>query len=90
MRNKIKTALKGLWGKITLKIFQRIVIAFGIFVFFYYLIGMVIVENINDDKDFASDKLQDASTQSNAVSMSIAMIDREVNVHSWISNDPWF
>ncbi|MCF8474383.1 MAG: DUF2333 family protein [Emcibacter sp.] len=90
MRNKIKTALKGIWGKITLKIFQRIVIAFGIFVFFYYLIGMVIVENINDDKDFASDKLQYASTQSNAVSMSIAMIDREVNVHSWISNDPWF
>lgn len=51
---------------------------------------MVIVENINTDRSFAVDQLSDASSRSAVVAMSVAMIDREVNQHAWISNDPWF
>ncbi len=90
MWGKIKSALTWLREKITMKIARRILAILGAFIFFYYLIGMVVVENINDDKNYASDKMGNSSAGSFAVEMSVAMIDREVNHHAWISNDPWF
>ena len=90
MWEKIKAGLSWLWGKITFKIARRIAVGLVVFVFFYYLVGMVVVENINDDKNYASDKMADTTIGSYAVEMSIVMMDREVNQHAWISNDPWF
>ncbi|PCI34567.1 MAG: hypothetical protein COB54_01955 [Alphaproteobacteria bacterium] len=90
MRAKIKSGLSWLWGKITFKVARRIAVGLVIFVFLYYLAGMVVVENINDDKDYASDRMANEAIGSYAVEMSIALIDREVNDHAWISNDPWF
>lgn len=90
MWEKTKAGFSWLRERITLKIARRIVVGLVIFVFFYYLVGMVIVENINDDKEYAADKMAKTSLGSYAVEMSIAMIDREINQHAWISNDPWF
>jgi len=87
---RLKRIFGWLQERITWKIGRRILAGLTLFVFFYYLIGMVIVENINDDKDYAAHSLEDTSIGSHAVAMSAAMIDREVNQHSWISNDPWF
>ncbi|VAX08191.1 FIG00780409: hypothetical protein [hydrothermal vent metagenome] len=87
---KLKRIFGWLQERITWKIGRRILAGLTLFVFFYYLIGMVIVENINDDKDYAASSLVDTTIGSHAVAMSAAMIDREVNQHSWISNDPWF
>ncbi len=90
MWKKIKSVFAWLREKITLKVARWIGVSLTAFVFFYYLIGMVVVENINDDKNYATDRMADSTIGSYAVEMSIAMIDREVNHHSWISNDPWF
>ncbi|MBL4800589.1 MAG: DUF2333 family protein [Emcibacter sp.] len=90
MWNRIKRIFCWLRDRITLKIARRILVTVGVVVFFYYLIGMVVVENINDDRNFAAEKLENRGQGSHVVAMSIAMIDREVNKHAWISNDPWF
>ncbi len=73
-----------------MKIAKRILVIFALFVFFYYLIGMVLVEKIDTDKNFAAAQLTESTAGSYVVAMSAAMIDREVNRHAWISNDPWF
>ena len=90
MWTKIKQVFGWLRAKVTFKIARRALAILAAFIFFYYLIGMVIVENINDDKNFASDVMDDPAIGSYSVAMSMAMIDREVNTHAWISNDPWF
>ncbi|VAV99633.1 FIG00780409: hypothetical protein [hydrothermal vent metagenome] len=90
MWNRIKLMFAWLRGKMSWKIARRILAGVSIIVFFYYLIGMVVVENINDDRNYANSILTDTSVGSHAVAMSAAMIDREVNQHAWISNDPWF
>lgn len=90
MWDKIKSAFCWIKDKMTWKVARRTIYVLSILIFFYYLIGMVIVENINADKEFATGQLRGQSSHSGAVSMSIAMIDREVNTHAWISNDPWF
>ncbi len=90
MWNRIKLMFVWLRGKMSWKITRRILAGAGIVIFFYYLIGMVVVENINDDRNYANSVLADTSVGSYAVAMSAAMIDREVNRHAWISNDPWF
>ena len=90
MWDKIKSVFAWLRSRITFKVAQRIAVGIASFIFFYYLIGMVVVENINSDKNYSADRLGNTSVGSYAVEMSIAMIDREVNQHSWISNDPWF
>lgn len=90
MWKRIKSLFRWLGEKITLKVAKRILVVLPLFIFFYYMIGMVLVENINDDKNFASLDLNDPTKGSQAVSMSIAMIDREINDHAWVSNDPWF
>ncbi|MBL4894470.1 MAG: DUF2333 family protein [Emcibacter sp.] len=90
MWDRIKRVFCWLREKITLRIARRILATLVVVVFFYYLLGMVVVENINDDKNYAADQLADTGQGSHVVAMSIAMIDREVNQHAWISNDPWF
>lgn len=62
----------------------------AVFLFFYYLVGMVLVQNINDDQNFGPVLSQEGIQGSQAVAVSIALIDREINTHSWITNDPPF
>lgn len=90
MWKRIKSVFVWLRERITFKAARWIGVSLTVFVFFYYLIGMVIVENINDDRNYAADRMADPTIGSYAVEMSIAMVDREVNHHAWISNDPWF
>lgn len=56
----------------------------------YYPIGMLWIHTIDDDTDFAvaEDQVPDGSAYS--VAIAIALIDREVNVNRWTSNDPFF
>ena len=57
-------------------------------VILYYAFGMVIVHKVNDDPDFKP--LVTQSGSSHAVSLAVALIDREVNSNSWVANDPFF
>ncbi|HEC01580.1 MAG TPA: DUF2333 family protein [Sphingomonadales bacterium] len=90
MWKRIKLVFQWLRERITVKIAKRILVIFALFIFFYYLIGMVLVEKIDTDKNFAAAQLTESTAGSYVVAMSAAMIDREVNRHAWISNDPWF
>ncbi|PCJ40302.1 MAG: hypothetical protein COA81_09285 [Alphaproteobacteria bacterium] len=90
MWKRLKLVFQWMRERITVKIARRILVIFTTVVFFYYLIGMVLVENINTDKNFAAERLAESNVGSYVVAMSVAMIDREVNQHAWISNDPWF
>ncbi|PHZ86003.1 DUF2333 family protein [Paremcibacter congregatus] len=90
MWTKIKQLFGWVKDRMSWKVARRISLGVVLFVFFYYLIGMVVVENIDNSKNFAADKLNENAPGSHAVAMSIAMVDREVNTHAWISNDPWF
>lgn len=76
--------------RITWKVGRRLIGGLSLFIILYYLIGMVVVENIDSDKDFGTAVISETTGDSKAVAMSIAMIDREVNRYAWISNDPWF
>ncbi len=56
-------------------------------VFIYYPIGMVWVHKVDDSATFSAKKYE-AKDGSYAASMAMALVDREVNIHRWTSNDP--
>lgn len=54
----------------------------------YYPIGMIVVHKIDDDPAFKAPAAPTGASQ--AVAVTAALIDREVNQNGWISNDPFF
>lgn len=69
---------------------KRALIALVIVILFYYPIGMAMVNEIDDDPDFTPPAADTVEGGSRAVSMMIALIDREVSENSWTANDPFF
>jgi len=53
-------------------------------------IGMLAVHKIDNDPTFALPEGSVPNGGSRAVAMAAALIQREVDVHSWVANDPWF
>jgi hypothetical protein len=55
----------------------------------YYLGGMVWLHAIDDDPDFA---LETSAPEggSHTVAVAADLIDREINTHRWVANDPFF
>ena len=55
----------------------------------YYLGGMIWLHEIDDDPDFA---LESSAPEggSQAVAVAADLIDREINTHRWVANDPFF
>lgn len=56
----------------------------------YYPLGMLLISKIDDDVDFQVADNSIPSGGSHAVAMAAALIDREIDVHRWVANDPWF
>jgi hypothetical protein len=56
----------------------------------YYPIGMVLTHEIDDDPTFEVPEGARMQGGSHAVAMAAALIDREVNQHRWVANDPFF
>lgn len=54
----------------------------------YYPVGMLIVHKIDDDPNFKAPAVPAGASQS--VAVTVALINREVNQHRWVSNDPFF
>lgn len=56
--------------------------------------AMFITSTVDDDPNFAVPSVTDANTAarsgSHAVAIAAALIDREVNQHPWVANDPFF
>ncbi|MDP2124083.1 MAG: DUF2333 family protein [Parvibaculum sp.] len=71
-------------------ILRRTAIALVVFILLYYPIGMIWVHTVDDDPDFVPDAADFVPGGSEAVAVAAALIDREVNRHSWVANDPFF
>jgi hypothetical protein len=55
----------------------------------YYLGGMLWLHEIDDDPDFV---LQSSAPEGGSLAVAVAadLIDREINTHRWVANDPFF
>ena len=56
----------------------------------YYPLGMWLYHVVDDDPNFSVADSAVPPNGSRAVAMASALIEREVDVHSWVANDPWF
>lgn len=54
----------------------------------YFALGSVLMHRIDDDPDFAPPA--SVAGGSRAIDMAAALIEREVVLHAWQPNDPWF
>ncbi|WP_169566887.1 DUF2333 family protein [Sneathiella limimaris] len=61
-----------------------------VFVFLYYVIGMIWIHKVDDDIKFAPAKEDQTAGGSLAVDVAAALINREINENQWTSNDPFF
>jgi hypothetical protein len=52
--------------------------------------GMLWIHTIDNDPDFALPEGSVPANGSRAIAMAGALITREVDVHRWVANDPWF
>ena len=79
----------GYWLKetISLNVIKKLFLGLFVLMLLYYPVGMFLTHKVDSNPDFGT---QDISQGSNAVAVSIALIDREVNQNSWVSNDPFF
>jgi hypothetical protein len=80
--NRVGTAIKRSWKPVIL-IILFLVIA-------YYPVGMFMINNIEDDVDFAPSGENVVAGGSKTVDMMAGLIDREINVNRWTANDPFF
>lgn len=63
-------------------------VALIVAVVLYYAVGGFLMNAIDDDPRFQP--AETAPGASKAVAVAAALIDREVNQHFWVANDPWF
>lgn len=56
----------------------------------YYPLGMLWFHKIDDDPDYALQAETVPPGGSRAVAMAAALVDREVDGHGWVANDPFF
>lgn len=61
-----------------------------LFLLLYYPIGMIMINNIEDDTDFVPTGTNVVAGGSHAVDMMAGLIDREININRWTANDPFF
>ncbi|WP_339634440.1 DUF2333 family protein [uncultured Sneathiella sp.] len=78
----IKEGAKRSW-----KVFALLIL---LFLILYYPIGMITINNIEDDTSFVPTGKNVVAGGSHAVDMMAGLIDREINVNRWTANDPFF
>jgi hypothetical protein len=78
----------GKLGGSRLRVIKWLVGLIIVALFAYYPIGMLVVHKIDDDPGFKAPAAPAGASQ--AVAVTAALIDREVNQNGWISNDPIF
>lgn len=61
----------------------------AVFLVLYYPVGMALMHTIDDNAGFFSETDVPAG-RSRAVALAAELVDREINVHPWTANDPFF
>lgn len=59
----------------------------GLFIY-YIVLGLALYQHVDDNPNFIATDV--TPNGSKAMDMAVALIDREVNVHEWTPNEPWF
>ena len=57
---------------------------------FYYPVGMLITHTIDDDTAYQAPAALAPEGGSRAVAIAAALVEREVDAHRWVANDPFF
>lgn len=84
-RGKTRSAGNRSW-----RLIRWLVLVFLFLVVVYYPAGMLITHRVSDDLGFQPPGDLNPEGGSQAVAVTTALIDREVNHNGWIPNDPWF
>jgi hypothetical protein len=85
---RFRRPVAGGGGRITMSRLRWIAFAFLAVLVLYYPLGAMIVENIDDDPQFAPSGM--APGESRAVAVASGLVTREVDVHSWTPMQPFF
>lgn len=67
-----------------------VVLVVAVVLMLYYPMGMALVHVIDDDPDFAPPPGAVSAEQSRAVAMAASLVRREIDIHGWTANDPFF
>ena len=70
------------------KVWKRTAVIVAFLLLVYYPIGMIWVHTVDDDTTFRAPEVPAGA--SHAVAVTAALINREIDVHRWTANDPWF
>lgn len=92
--NYLGTKLGGMLTLLSLRGKLRILVGFLLLLGLGWGAAMFITSTVDDDPNFAVPSVTDTTsatrTGSNSVAIAAALIDREVNQHPWVANDPFF
>lgn len=79
----------GYWLResISAEMVKKTIYGLIILLLLYYPVGMFLIHKVDDNPEFG---LQNSTRGSHAVAVSVALIEREVNGHGWVANDPIF
>jgi len=65
-------------------------IVLAVVLLLYYPVGMALTHTVDDNPEFAAPEAETPPNGSRAVAIAAALIEREVDTHRWVANDPWF
>ncbi len=77
-------------GPIARRTSGRIALVVLVALLLYYPVGMIWVHEIDDDADFRAPAAETELGGSATVAIVAALIEREVDIHRWVANDPFF
>ncbi len=69
---------------------RALLIALPILIAFYYVGGALLMNNINTDPNYMVADDEVASGESYSIAVASGLLDREINQHGWVANDPFF
>lgn len=69
---------------------RALVIAAAILIAFYYGLGALLMNRIGDDPGFAVSDEELTKGERYSVALAAGLLDRELNKHGWVANDPFF
>jgi hypothetical protein len=67
-----------------------LVIAIPLLIALYYGLGVLLMSRIDDDPSFAVSDASLLKGERMSVALAAGLLDRELNKHGWVANDPFF
>ena len=78
------------FGAFLRKRLRLLVIAIPLLIALYYGLGVLLMSRIDDDPSFAVSGTELLKGERMSVALAAGLLDRELNKHGWVANDPFF